>query len=132
MATLLDPMTRDVRWDLAPEMIVPPPGTGACLPPEQQLMLAVLENGVATLLKNVVAEDCRGRRLYAEAVEWVASDETGWLFAFVSICHVLGLDPDCLRLGLQRCCARQAAGEVPAPPRSPFRQAHGARRSSAG
>ena len=95
-------------------------------------MLAVLENGVATLLKNVMAEHHRGRRLYAEAVEWVASDETGWLFSFVSICHVLGLDPDRLRSGLQRCCARQVAGEVPAPPRSPFRQAHGAGRSSAG
>lgn len=129
---ILDPTTRDVRWDLAPEMILPSPGTGACRPPEQELMLAVLENAVATLLKNVMAEHCRGRRLYAEAVEWVVSEETGWLFSFVSICHVLGLDPDRLRSGLQRCCARQLAGEVPAPPRSPFRQAHGARRSHAG
>lgn len=86
-------------------------------------MLAVLENAVAALLKNVTAVDVRGRQHYDEASAWVAADDTTWLFSFASICHALDLNPACLRAALERRCRQHAAGEMGVVTRSPFRRA---------
>ncbi len=123
--------------ELEPDVILPSqffvrPGSGASRRPEQQLMLAVLEEAVATFQKNVTAGDGRSRRLFAEAAEWFASDDTGWPFSFVNICHALGLDPDGLRSGLRRWRARHPSGAARIVMRSPFRRLHGSRRALAG
>ncbi|MFN8544518.1 MAG: hypothetical protein U0807_09970 [Candidatus Binatia bacterium] len=124
--------------ELEPDVLLPSqffarPGSGASPRPEWQLMLAVLEEAVAIFQKNVMAGDHRDRRLFAEAAEWFASDDTGWAFSFVNTCHVLGLDPDGLRSGLRRWCVRQHwASETRIMMRSPSRRLHGSRRAIAG
>jgi hypothetical protein len=70
--------------------------------PEKGLMLAVLEEAVATFQHQLGAESRRGRRLFREADEWFRSADTSWAFAFESVCDVLGLDPDYVRRGLAR------------------------------
>jgi hypothetical protein len=70
--------------------------------PECQLLWAVLENGVEEYLKYATATSRRGKRLFREAEAWLMQDDPTWLCSFVSICHILGMDPDYLRTGLRR------------------------------
>jgi hypothetical protein len=77
---------------------------------EKRLMLAVLEEAVATFQRYADAKSRRGERLFREAQEWIDSTDTSWIFAFESLCHALGLDVDHLRGGLQRWKARRASG----------------------
>jgi hypothetical protein len=70
--------------------------------PECRLLWVVLENGVEEYMRYVNATSRRGKRLFREAEAWIMQDDPTWLCSFVSICHVLGLDPDYLRRGLQR------------------------------
>ncbi len=104
---------RDAR-EIAPEVILPAQffdGPRA-LQPERRLMLAVLENAIAELLR------IRGRRIESlprhtrEVEEWIASDARDWPFAFVNICDALGIDPDYVRSGVLSpfSRARQASG----------------------
>ena len=72
------------------------------LQPEGRLLWAVLENAVETYMKYATATSRRGQRLFREAEEWIRKDEPTWLYSFVSICQVLGLDPDYVRGGLTR------------------------------
>jgi hypothetical protein len=75
--------------------------------PECRLLWAILQEGIETYMKYVAASSRRGRRLFHEAHEWIMQDDPTWLCSFVSICHVLGLDPEYLRLGLRQWRARQ-------------------------
>ena len=70
--------------------------------PECRLLWAVLEDGMGEYMRYINATSRRGKRLFREAEEWIMQDDPSWLCSFVSICHVLGLDPDYLRLGLRR------------------------------
>ena len=100
--------------------------------PEKRLMLAVLEDAVATFQRYVDARNRRGQRLFREAEEWVASDDTEWPFAFENICHTLDIEPDFLRRGLARWKERQvspAAGNGARVYRFPFRRVNGSRHS---
>lgn len=72
------------------------------LQPECRLLWAVLENAVETYMKYVAATGRRGKRLFREAELWISQDDPTWLCSFVSICYVLGLDPDYVREGLAR------------------------------
>ena len=70
--------------------------------PECALLWAVLENGLETYMHYANATNRRGKRLFHEAETWIMQDEVTWLCSFVNICHVLGLDPEYLRMGLRR------------------------------
>ena len=70
--------------------------------PEYGLLWAVLENGLGDYMKYAIAPGRRGKRLFREAEAWIMEDDPTWLCSFVSICHVLGIDPDYLRTGLER------------------------------
>ncbi len=70
--------------------------------PECRLLWAVLENAVDAYMKYATATGRRGKRLFREAEEWIWRDDPSWLCSFVSICHMLGVDPDYLRRGLRR------------------------------
>lgn len=70
--------------------------------PECRLLRAVLENAIDTYMKYAAATSQRGKRLFREAEEWIMQDDPTWLCSCVSICNVLGLDPDYLRMGLRR------------------------------
>jgi hypothetical protein len=98
--------------------------------PAKRLMLAVLDDAVNIFQHQCTAVRPRGRRLFAETQRWIASDDTSWPFAFVSVCHALGLDVDCLRAGLWQWRDRQLglltarmAQTAPALAETPHRQA---------
>ncbi|HEV7733561.1 MAG TPA: hypothetical protein VGR62_15450 [Candidatus Binatia bacterium] len=64
---------------------------------ERRLLLAVLEDGIRTLLKHAGATRGRGRNLHREAMAWFSSDAHADVFAFASICEALEIDPGRLR-----------------------------------
>ena len=76
---------------------------------EKRLMLAVLEEAVLTFQRHLHAKTRRGQGLFREADEWIRSADTSWTFAFESVCHTLGLDPEYLRGGLDRLKERRPA-----------------------
>jgi hypothetical protein len=99
--------------------------------PEKRLMLAVLEDAVATYQRYVDAKNRRGQRLFREAEEWVHSTETEWPFAFENICDTLEIEPEFLRRGLDRWKERQLArvNSGARVYRFPFRRVNGSRHS---
>jgi hypothetical protein len=98
---------------------------------EKRLMLAVLEEAVATFQRNVDAKTRHGQRVFREAEEWIRSESTAWPFAFENICHALEIEPEFLRRGLEAWKTKQlkAASGGARVYRFPFRRVNG-RRSS--
>jgi hypothetical protein len=74
--------------------------------PECRLLWAVLQDGIETDMQYAHTTNRRGKRLFAEAEQWILQDDPTWLCSFVSICHVVGLEPAYLRAGRQRWRAR--------------------------
>jgi hypothetical protein len=70
------------------------------LEPEKKLMLAILEDAIACFQKYAFARDSKGKALFSEAEEWIQEGTAGGIFAFDSVCEVLGLNPSYLRQGL--------------------------------
>lgn len=69
--------------------------------PEAALMHAVLEDALTCFQKQFETEGRRVRRIAHEAEEWFLSDDSRWPFSFVSICAVLGLEPESIRQRLK-------------------------------
>ena len=93
-------------FDFAPSSFfaAPPPAVSDRIQrqPECRLLWAVLENAVDAYMKYATATNRRGKRLFREAEEWIWRDDPTWLCSFVSICHVLGVDPGYVRRGLSK------------------------------
>ena len=70
------------------------------LEPEKKLMLALLEDAIACYQKYLFARDSKGKALFEEAEGWVRQPGGGSVFAFDSVCELLGLNPDYLRRGM--------------------------------
>lgn len=70
------------------------------LEPEKKLMLAILEDAVACFQKYFSARDGKGKALFREAEQWIEGASSTSIFAFDSVCEMLGFDPDYLRRGL--------------------------------
>ena len=87
-----------------PETILPEQffRASAALPPEKQLMMAVLEGALLDLQKSADARTPRARRLADEVGAWFAADDEGWPCSFLRICHVLGLDASAVRSRVAR------------------------------
>lgn len=102
---------------------------GVSLQPEKRLMLAVLEEAVATFQRHAAANTRLGNRLFADVEAWIDSDDGGWPFSFLNICHALGLEPAYVRSGLRRLKERLRAtpGRPAVVIRSPFRHITGSR-----
>jgi hypothetical protein len=64
---------------------------------ERRLLLAVLEDGIRTLLKNARATHGRGFNLRGEALTWLLTNDRSDVFSFESICETLGIDASRLR-----------------------------------
>ena len=64
---------------------------------ERRLLLAVLEDGIRTLLKNARATHGRGLNLRREALGWLVTDDRADVFSFENICETLGIDAERLR-----------------------------------
>jgi hypothetical protein len=110
------------------------------LRPATRLQLAVLEDALLTLHRCLGVERPETRHRLAEVDAWFASEDTDWPFAFVTICHTLGLDPGYIRRGLADCrAAMKLAGSRKPPLRRDIggmphrvvrpRRAHARRRS---
>jgi hypothetical protein len=112
------------------DRVVPEPS----MQPEKRLMLAVLEDAVATYQRNASATSRRGRRLFKEAEDWVETSGSSWPFAFENVCVALRLEPEFVRAGLRRWREREAArGPVGNKViRFPFRRVNGRRHSISG
>jgi hypothetical protein len=80
--------------------------------PECRLLWAVLQDAMETYMKYAGAANRRGRRLFAEVEQWIGEEDPTRLCSFVSICHVLELDPGYLRAGLRRWRTATLASEL--------------------
>jgi hypothetical protein len=69
---------------------------------EHRLLLAVLEEAIRTYQRHAFADDYRSAALLSHVEEWFASEDSEWMFSFVSICDALGLETTYLRAGLRR------------------------------
>ncbi len=79
--------------------------------PERRLMAALLEDAVCCLARDPRRCSRRQRKFFDEAREWInAPASEDWIFSFVNVCETLGFDPDYLRCGLARWCARSRNG----------------------
>jgi hypothetical protein len=68
--------------------------------PEERLMVAVLEEALATYERGFHSSDPMVRQASREVDEWVRSRDHDELFSFESVCGILGLDAGYLRAGL--------------------------------
>jgi hypothetical protein len=73
----------------------------AAVCPETALMYAVLEDAFVCFHKQFSTEQ-RLVRIAREAEEWFFSDDSHWLFSFVSVCDALGLEREYIRKKLKR------------------------------
>ena len=98
--------------------------------PEKRLMLAVMEDAIATFQKSASGLTRRQRRLLKETEEWIGSADNSWPFSFENICAALDIEADYLRGGISRwkgvLQARQAAPSTTTA-LSPFRRVSGRR-----
>jgi hypothetical protein len=96
--------TQYEMFDVTPSLVLPASAVTERIQrqPECRLLWAVLENAVDAYMKYAFAKNRRGKRLFREAQEWIWRDDPTWLCSFVSICNVLGVDPDYVRKGLRQ------------------------------
>src|SRR3972149_9505315 len=68
---------------------------------ERDLLLAVLEDGIACFQGYFSKPSRTNEKRLLETEEWINSNDDG-VFSFNAVCETLGLDPDALRKGLRR------------------------------
>ncbi len=124
---------------LEPDTLVPSQyfagvGSDAAFQPEKRLMLAVLEEAVATFQRHVISDSERSRQLVDEVESWTDGADADWPFSFENICGALDLEPEFLRNGMLRWKEGQtrAAENGTAVYRFPFRRVNGRRHSITG
>lgn len=69
---------------------------------EAALIRAVLDDALACFQGQFGTEGWRARRIAREAEEWFFSDDDQWIFSFMHVCAVLGLEPESIRQELKR------------------------------
>jgi hypothetical protein len=72
------------------------------LEPEKRLMLAILEDAVASFQDNLLAQSVKNQRLFQDTEEWITEAAGDWVFSFESVCETLGINPEYVRRGLLR------------------------------
>lgn len=82
-------------------------GSGA---PVKRLMMAVLEDALRCFQNNADARTGPRKRLFAEAEQWLCSDNGEGPFSFETVCDTLGIEPQFLRSGLREWRNQQIAG----------------------
>jgi hypothetical protein len=84
------------------------------LEPEKRLMLAVLEDAINCFQVNVMARSGRRKKLFNESEDWIMGWDDDWIFSFVSVCELLGFNPEYVRRGLLRWKEKKLA-HIPTP-----------------
>lgn len=64
---------------------------------EEELMIAVLAEGIADIRRYRFARSREQQRLYVKAYDWIVSEDTSWPFSFRSLCETLSLSPEAIR-----------------------------------
>lgn len=64
-------------------------------------MIAILHDAIDCVEKYRGATDTQGQRLFQEAMRWLLADEAEWPYSFESICGILDLDANVVRLRLR-------------------------------
>jgi hypothetical protein len=68
---------------------------------ERKLLFAVLEDAIRNYLRHRdKGAEARNNEEFVEAASWLSCDEECGPFSYVSICEALGIDADCLRMGI--------------------------------
>ena len=125
---------------LEPDTLVPAQyfdrvGSDAAFQPEKRLMLAVLEEAIATFQRHALSDNRRSQRLVEEVESWTSGSEASWPFSFENVCAALDLEPEYLRTGMSRWKNaekhRMHQGQ-PTLYRFPFRRVNGRRHSITG
>jgi hypothetical protein len=81
------------------------------LQPEKRLVLAMLEDAMATVQR---AEPRYGqRRDRIEAHRWIFSDDVTWPFSFLNVCDMLAIDPAYVRRRLAEQWSPASVGRSP-------------------
>lgn len=96
--------------------------------PEVRLMLAVIEDAVASYQRYADQPGRRNERLFEEAASWIRSTDTSWPYSFENICAALAFEPQRLREGLETWRVKNKEGG-PSLYRFPFRRVNGKRHS---
>jgi hypothetical protein len=102
---------------------------GASRQPEKLLLLAVLQEGIATFVRYREASSRRERREFAAAEDWLTSEARSGPFDFENVCAALDFEPSYLRARLLRQGSRPASFGLS---RFRFRRTEAARLSVAG
>jgi len=104
--------------------------TESTLVPEKRLMLAVLEDAIASFQRNFIQARHSHDGDDYDVESWLESDDMSWPFSFASICQALDMEPESLRRGLRswrdRAERQGTRGQVY---RFPFRRVNGRRHS---
>lgn len=103
--------------------------------PERRLMLAVMEEAIATFQRSVIAGGRRSQKLADEVEQWMDARDFSWPFSFENICQALELESDSVREGLRRWKHRElslASSQRKRVYRFPFRRVNGRRHSITG
>jgi hypothetical protein len=93
------PWKTELREKFSPTIWASPPGIGirqSYSQPEKELMLAVLKDALLTYKKCIYS----GNALFKEAETWLFEREPDRLYAFETVCAVLGLSAEKLRHNL--------------------------------
>jgi len=72
------------------------------LDPEEMLMLAMLEDGIACFQKYISSRDVKGKRLFREAEQWILEENGNRLFSIDNICETIGVNSQYIREELLR------------------------------
>lgn len=127
-----DPATRMVEPDtMTPLQFYDRIFAEASLVPEKRLMLAVLEDAIASFQRSFIQPSAMIDEADDFDVEaWLESDDMSWPFSFASICQALDMEPEYLRTGLADWRSRaQRDGMKGQVYRFPFRRVNGRRHS---
>lgn len=95
--------------------------------PEVRLMLAVMEDAVATYQRFLTEPKKRNRRQFDEVRDWIHSEDTNWPYSFENICTALHFEPELVRQGLHEW--ETSPGSRGGMYRFPFRRVNGKRHS---
>lgn len=97
--------------------------------PEIRLMIAVMEDAVATLQRYAHDPSERHQRDYEETLDWIDSRDTSWPYSFENVCSALAFEPEQIRVGMRATvapCDRSGSGKADVY-RFPFRRVNGKR-----
>ncbi len=82
------------------------------LEPEKRLMLAILEDAIASFQKYLLCQSRKAKMLFNEAEDWIFDEDWNSVFCFENVCEMLDLDPAYIRDGLRRWKGKKLAAQV--------------------